>query len=530
MKKHTVPFQKTGYFSKLICDYLNKHPNLTDLYHNYPSLKGFKNQIALKSSFEISKREILVSVLKNQYKNVETDELVLSNVKSLGEKNTFTVTTGHQLNLFTGPLYFIYKIIHTINLAEKLRKEFTDCNFVPVYWMATEDHDFDEINYFNFKSSKFQWKTGTKTGAVGRLQTDELNDVFEKFSRVAENSVNAQKLKKLFKKAYYKKYSLAEATRVLVNELFGKYGLVILDADNVSLKKQFSPFIADEFLNQTSYKEVSKTIEKFANGYKIQVNPREINLFYLNKNLRERIVLKDGMYFVNNTDLSFTKDEILRELTKNAERFSPNVIMRPLYQEAILPNLAYIGGGGELAYWLQLKAYFDTVKIPFPILLLRNSVLLASGKQLEKLKKLEITLEDIFLKQEVLITKKVKELSKIKIDFTPQRTYLKKQFDDLKFLASQTDKSFLGAVNAQEKKQLNGIDKLEKRLIKAQKKKLVAIVDRIIKIQNELFPNQSLEERTRNFSDYYLELGENFIPLLKENLDPMAMEFSIIEY
>ena len=220
---------------------------------------------------------------------------------------------------------------------------------------------------------------------------------------------------------------------------------------------------------------------------------------------------------------------MLTHLQENPEKFSPNVIVRPLYEEVVLPNLCYIGGGGELAYWLQLKSYFDAEKVPFPILLLRNSALIISKIQTQKLRKLNISPTEIFLKQQDLINKKIKEVSKIKIDFSEQRQFLEKQFIELEQLAKLTDKSFIGAVKAQQAKQLKGLDKLQNRLLKAQKRKLSDLVDRITVLQNELFPNQSLEERTRNFSEVYEKHGNEFIETLKSNLAPLDGEFQIIQ-
>ena len=198
--------------------------------------------------------------------------------------------------------------------------------------------------------------------------------------------------------------------------------------------------------------------------YDIQVKPREINLFYIEDNLRARIVFEKDIYKVNNTSLQFTKEELLVLLEKNPEKFSPNVILRPLYQEVILPNLCYIGGGGELAYWLELKSFFNAVDVPFPILLLRNSALLATEKQAAKADKLGLTWEHLFQKQAELTAAKTKEISEFPIDLTIQREHLKNQFHYLHALAHQTDPSFSGAVKAQEAKQLNGLDHLEKRL------------------------------------------------------------------
>ena len=316
----------------------------------------------------------------------------------------------------------------------------------------------------------------------------------------------------------------------MANTLFYHRGLVIVDGNDAELKHCFIPYAEKEITENLSYKKVSETTEKLtALGYSEQVHPREINLFYLKENLRERIIEKDGRFYVNETEISFSKAEILKELHENPQRFSPNALLRPLYQEVILPNLCYIGGGGELAYWFQLQDYFNKVEVPFPILLLRNSVLLLPKNLSEKLSKLNVSVEDLFLPQHELMTKHTKEISKIEIDFSQQKEFLKQQFSDLYELAKQTDASFLGAVGAQEKKQINGLENLEKRLLKAQKRNLSEELERLKNIQNQLFPNQSLQERQLNFSEFYLDYGESLMDLLKENLEPLDFNFMVLE-
>ncbi len=278
---------------------------------------------------------------------------------------------------------------------------------------------------------------------------------------------------------------------------------------------------------------ISETIEelsKASSDYNIQVNPREINYFYLKDGLRERIVEKKGKYQVVNTHIQFSKEELLQELETFPERFSPNVVARPLYQEVILPNLCYIGGGGELAYWLELKSYFDEVGVTFPLLMLRNSALLITEKQSEKVEKMGLKVSHLFMKQHSLINKKIRDISNIDIDFSPQKKLLEEQFQHMYDLAEQTDRSFLGAVKAQEVKQKKGLDALEKRLLKAQKKKLKDHVVRLTDLQNELFPNQSLQERQLNFSEIYLEMGDSLIPLLLDKLDPFSKNFIILRH
>jgi len=520
-------------------DYLNQKPLLLSLYNRFPNLENFEAQIQeKKENFNDngnfngnSKRELLVSVLQKQYSKISASGLTQQNIEALASSDTFTITTGHQLNLFSGPLYFLYKIISTINLTKELKAKYPSQNFVPIYWMATEDHDFEEINYFNFKGRKFRWKSAS-SGPVGRLSTEGLSDFFEVYAPELGSGKNAEALKKLFQESYLNHSNLADATRLLANELFGEYGLVILDADDQDLKRAFIPYIKEELVQQTSHKRVLETAEKLKN-YTIQVNPREINLFYLEDNLRERIIFdpdsnREEKYKVNNTKTSFSETEILELVEQNPEKFSPNVIMRPLYQEVILPNLCYIGGGGEIAYWLELKSFFDAVKVTFPILLLRNSALLTTAKQAKKADKLGLSWSDLFRKQKDLVNTKTEQLSKFPIDFTPQKELLQKQFERLYEIANQTDKSFLGAVKAQEAKQIKGLENLEKRLLKAQKRKYSEELERITDLQNELFPNQSLQERQANFSEFYIENGENFIPQLCNQLKPLEDNFSII--
>ncbi|MFK5880264.1 MAG: bacillithiol biosynthesis cysteine-adding enzyme BshC [Flavobacteriaceae bacterium] len=530
-KVSTIPFSKTGYFSKIICDYLNQDKKLSPFFSEFPDLAGFKRQVEIKCHSELvseSHRETLVNSLKSQYRNIKVSDKTTTNIKSLANQNTFTITTGHQLNLFTGPFYFLYKIISAINLSEQLKAEYPTNNFVPVYWMATEDHDFEEIQYFNFKGKKVSWNRDAG-GGVGRLSTDGLEFVLDKFSKLVGDSNNAKSLKKLFSDAYLGHTNLTEATRYLANELFSDYGLVIVDGDDIELKRMFLPFVEQELFKQTAFKEVTKTNEILENDYKIQVNPREINLFYLTDKLRERIIIEGDLYKINNTDIVFTIEELQYELKLHPERFSPNVIMRPLYQEVVLPNLCYIGGGGELAYWFELKAYFDAVDVPFPILLLRNSAVVITEKQSKVLKKLSINLDELFLKQQDLVNKKITEYSDLIIDFSEQRQQIDSHFEKLEEIATQTDKSFIGAVKAQKQKQLNGLDNLEKRLLKAERRKYKDLTARIKQVQDQIFPKQSLQERNTNFSELYLEYGDGLIPKLKEALKPLDLEFTIIE-
>ena len=526
-----IPYRSTQYFSDLICDMLEGHPALKPFYGRPPSLENFKDQIADKTEqFPASHRAVLTEVLLEDYKAIGVQEgPTVDHINALSQNNALTITTGHQLNLLTGPLYFLYKIISVINLCKKLKEQYPKSNFIPVFWMASEDHDFEEISFFNHQGKKYKWNRASE-GAVGQMNTVGLDEVFELYFSQLGNNKAAQELKAWIKKAYTPSASLSEATRRFVHNLFGDQGLVIVDGDKTRLKALFSPHIKKELTAQSTFERVNETTaalkSHYSKSYTPQVNPRKINLFYLSLGKRERIDIVDGEYILVDQKRKIAETELLKELAHQPERFSPNALLRPLYQEVVLPNLCYVGGGGELAYWMQLKSTFLEHQVPFPILLLRNSAVLIREKEQNKMQKLNVTPLDLFLKKSSLINKKVRQISNIDLDLSKFKAQLEVQFTHLEGLIQQTDASFEGAVAAQKKKQYRGIDRLEARLLRAQKRKLSDHVERLATLHNLIFPNGSLQERTQNFSEFYIDYGEDLIPQIQNALDPLQQEFA----
>ncbi|MGB0837319.1 MAG: bacillithiol biosynthesis cysteine-adding enzyme BshC [Flavobacteriaceae bacterium] len=523
-----IPIEKTSYFSPLMKDYKMAKNGLSSFYHRKPVEESFLDQIQEKqTSYSKKTRENLVKSLRSQYAQSSLSTLTAKNIDDLALEYSFTITTGHQLNVFTGPFYFWHKIINVIELCKDLKKKYPAYNFVPVYWMASEDHDFEEINFFNFKGHKLRWDH-LSGSHVGALDLEGMQEVFESFSKLLGGTTNADELRNLFKESYLKHDNLADAMRYLVNTLFGDQGLVIIDGNDSRLKSEFVPYMKEDLFENTSFNEVEKTNAALGTEYKIQVNPRPINLFYLSSSLRTRIEeVNDGFKLVD-LNISWTKEELLAELEEFPERFSPNVVLRPLYQEVVLPNLAYIGGGGEMAYWFELKSMFDRYNVTFPILLLRNSVLIMTEKQWDKLGRLQVGLEELFLKKETLINKKVSDYSEEELSFETEKNLIKNQFENLYKLAERTDASFVGAVAAQERKQIKGLEHLEKRLLKAEKRRLYDRLTRVEALQEALFPTGGLEERIRNFSYYYERYGKELMEVIAEHMNPLAMEFLVL--
>lgn len=510
-----IPFSNISLLSDLVSNYLSGDEKLSDLYNKPPTIDSFET--VLKEHHSIN-RPLLVDVLKQQ--NTSGNFNVNDNIERLLNDNTYTVTTGHQLCLFSGPMYFIYKIISAINLAKELKTKYPNNEFVPVYWMATEDHDKDEIDHFNLFGKQIQWKTD-QTGAVGRFEIKDSEDFIAEVKasfRTEEPYLTA--IINCFKSAK----TLEEATRNLVNYLFEEHGVVTIDADNSELKRSFSQIMKDDLLNHTSKELITKTSDKLEDlGYKTQIFPRAINLFYLKDDLRARITLENNTYKVLDSDISFSKDELLNELDKYPERFSPNVALRPLYQESILPNLAYIGGPGETAYWLQLKAQFDYYKISYPLLIQRNSALLIRSSIEKKINKLNLNPMDLFLTADGLIKKYIKENADI--NFDDEIKGLEDVFELAKNKAVNIDVSLERTVIAELQKAQNAINMIKSKTIKAEKNNNDIAVKQLESIKNNLFPNNSLQERHDNILNFY---NENLIPTLIDRLKPLSKGIELI--
>ncbi|HEY8784188.1 MAG TPA: bacillithiol biosynthesis cysteine-adding enzyme BshC [Mucilaginibacter sp.] len=536
MEASCINYKDTGSFSPTVIDYLEDAPELRSFYSYRPDLKGFA--ALLKNKKVIADREILVKVLKQQY-GFGADAAKVSPtggdlegadraISLLASNNTYTITTGHQLNIFAGPLYFIYKIVTAIKLSRQLKEAFPDKNFVPVYWMASEDHDFAEINYTNIGGKKVHWWYAA-SGATGRINPETMRQALNQYKGALGINGHSSELADIVETAYTKFDKLADATRYLVNALFGQYGLVIIDADDHAFKQQFAPIMERDIIEQNSFNNISATNEKLqALGVHIQVNPREINFFYLLDGLRERIVFENDRYQVMNSGTCFTEAELKQEISRYPERFSPNVVMRPLYQECILPNIAYVGGGAEVVYWLELKSNFEHYNVDFPILILRNSGLLIEKEIAAKIAKMELQPTELFKTTDEIKNDWVKKHSQHTLSLSKEWRGLCDVFENIKLKAFKIDNTLAPSAEAVQARLKHAIDNLEKKLIKAEKRNYATRLEQVEHIKLDLFPKDSLQERTENFGLFYVKWGQTFIDELLRNFEPLEFKFTVL--
>ena len=528
METSTISLEQTGRFNRLILDYVEGVESLKDFYELEHTRENYLKKIANRKQFPI-KRELLSDALMSQYETIGgAKSVVLKNIKSLRDENTFTVTTGHQLNIFTGPLYFIYKILHTIKLADELNEAYPNYNIVPIYWMNSEDHDIEEVGQFNLFGKKHVWKT-EQSGATGRMTSESLTHFCDELDNVFSNDDATKELIEVFRKAYAEFGNLATATRYFSNELFGSRGLVIIDSDDCSLKSSFSKQLQEDIFDNKPFQLVKSANQLLAKqNYHAQVNPREINCFYLGNGVRQRIVNTERGFHVLHTDVRFSKEELKEEISSHPERFSPNVVLRPLFQEFILPNLTYVGGAGELSYWLQYKTYFNAMGVSFPMLSLRNHFVLVDSNSSKKLNDLKLLVPDLFHSVDDLIREHVLEISDAEVDVDEELNLLNQLYNSLKSKAEGIDESLVPSIEAELTRMEKGIEQWKGRFTRGLKKQNEVSINRIKSLHKKLFPSGYLQERHDNFIGFFSQDPEAFFDNVYSSTAPFDTEFRIV--
>ncbi|HMQ06765.1 MAG TPA: bacillithiol biosynthesis cysteine-adding enzyme BshC [Saprospiraceae bacterium] len=526
-KIYKIPPDQISYYSEKDKAYLTRDPRLHSFYSLPPQLDSFKEAIKIREQFPVD-RTLLIDSITLSYHGMQLSDKQAYHLDLLKESNTYTITTAHQPNLFTGPLYFVYKICSAIRLTLELNKAYPEHNFIPIFVSGGEDHDFQEINHCYLYGNKIEWYQD-KGGPVGRLALDNFDEVLEVFIQKIGNQKFTGKIRQMLENALSGSLLYKDFQFKLIHSLFKEYGLLVIDMDQKPLKAAFIPMLKEEILSRISRKiilETQKRLDKL--GFKSQAFPRDINLFYLQTNRRDRIEYQDGKYVVLDTSISFTQEEIITELHQFPEKFSPNVVMRPLYQEALIPNLAYIGGGGEIAYWLERKDQFKHFGIPFPILIRRNSAMIINHTHQLLLEKLHITPGETLQDTDALIVQFLQNETEFDIFLDNEKNQIDYAFESIGNKAGQIDPTLEKWIQAEKVKQLKLVDQMESRIRRTVKQQQEIRVNQIKKIKDKLFPNNGLQERFDNFFQYFAADGPELIDQFIQWFDPLDPGFCII--
>ncbi len=499
---------------------------LRPFYEYAPKIDSFVDVLRNRTKSLVN-RQLLVDVLEAQYNTIDTSDAVRANIASLADNKTFTIVTAHQPSLITGPLYFIYKICSVIKLSKQVQERNPDYKIVPTFVMGGEDHDFDEISSLHFNKLSISWHTAQK-GSVGRMTLDGISDVLNEIKSLIGYSPNAIELVQILEGAHHSSKTYGEFMMKIIDTLFNRFGLIIANLDNPSLKQPFVELVIRDLEESISTREVMGTQRQLnAQGFKSQAYVRELNIFFMTDDRHRIIENQDGSYTINNE--VYDRQALIQLLRQNPGAISPNVVLRPIYQEFTLPNLAYVGGGGELAYWLERKSQFEAFNIPYPMLVRRDSLLLLEYKDHATLSSINFDLALLFQREDTIINHLAKAELTNHISLQHTRQSIKDIYEKLRLEVETIDKTIgatvIGALTKSEK----GLDYIENKIIKATKNKHEVTLSRISRIKSKYFPgNNSLQERRESFLPYYTKYGKEWIDKLIDHCDPFNTDFKIL--
>lgn len=468
-----------------------------------------------KFSFD---RKTLKNVFEKQYHGLQLHSAQSHHLNQIEDAHTYFVVTAHQPVLFTGPSYFIYKILTAIKAADLLNQQHLKHHFIPCYWMGSEDHDKEELLTTTIANQKITWATD-QNGAVGEMQLEGIEAVLEEYQKYCHPDFFEK-----VKTAFRPEKTFASALRSLLQELFSSYGLLVLDGNDLDLKKSFIPFLKEEILKSVCMTEIEKQnhlLEK--NSYHLQAKPRAINLFYKEKNKRNRIEKTGDAYHIVDTDKTFTQAEILLEIEQHPDRFSPNVCLRPAFQSHILPTIIFTGGGAELAYWTQQVQLFQHFQVSFPILMLRKIFGIITPKTKKKLEKYNFSPIDFKTDLEAL---KKQLLATQNTDFfSSAKSSTDAIYDELAQNIKSIDATLEKSVLAEKMKTIKSIEALESKVYSALKRSHEQEIKDLEYIQANLFPQATLQERVENFGTFY---QEDLIGFLYEKISLFDQQLDFI--
>ncbi|HEV8537371.1 MAG TPA: bacillithiol biosynthesis cysteine-adding enzyme BshC [Bacteroidota bacterium] len=522
----------SGGFSKLYVDYISDFARVQHYFEtDFHSMPGIPKQIEQLRSHD-QHRTRLVEVLREQNERYGVRSKTMEHIEQLAETNAFAVVTGQQVGILGGPMYTIYKTLTAVKLAERLREAFPDYKFVPVFWLEGEDHDFEEVNkvvLLNQENipTKIEYLINGKPleknlGAVGEIQFDGyLQAFFEEIRKCLPNSEFKSGLLELFERFYTTGATFGTSFARFLSTIFEDEGLVFISPNDRRLKQLLSPIFQKEV---QEYPRVSQLIiqrsAELEERYHAQIKTKALNLFMFHKGGRYFIEPREHDFSLKGTRHFLTKEELLGIAVETPELLSPNVALRPICQDALLPTVAYVAGPSEIAYFAQLKPVYQYFNLRMPVIYPRASVTLHEGRSQKVLEKFEVDVSEIFAHQDRIRRKVVEMVSEVKIDemFADASKRTSELLNEMKFGLNYIDPTLLGPLESAREKFETQLTILKEKVQQAQERKHETALRQLNKATNNLMPNGNFQERELNVAHFLNKHGMGFIQRLKDQV------------
>jgi bacillithiol biosynthesis cysteine-adding enzyme BshC len=527
--------------SPLVNDYFHAYEKVESFFSgNFREIAAFEAVAERVGSRDLSRNEI-TTILREQNTQYGCGQSTLQNIDRLNDQNTFAVVTGQQVGLFSGPLYTIYKTITVIKLAGMLNEQ-CEGDFVPVFWMASGDHDLEEIDHADIINSQNQVERivcdldvpNTKAPASTFRITPQISECIEKLRISTHESEFKKNILSTLSQVYSEKRSFVDAFASWMMHLFGKTGLVCIDATHPEFKSLGKEIFGLEIKEHSpSTDRVLDTSKRLAElDYPVQVQLHEgiLDLF-VGDQKRETVRIQDSDFLIGDSKSPISEQDLLSRLEKEPHHFSPNVLLRPLYQDALLPTVAYVGGPGEIAYFAQLKGVYEHFGLPMPVIYPRKNVTLLETRTANILDQYGLSVEEIWRKGSGVIhgviSGQIPQTASEMLDSIVER--LREDLQSLQDELVRVELSLEKAVDQAQGKIEYQISFLEKKILQASKKRHETIRQQLIKTVNTLFPNRKPQERVLNITPFLFKYGESLIDRLFGAIDLDETDHQIVE-
>jgi bacillithiol synthase len=526
----------------LFLDYLNEFNKVKSFYkYNFRDRQEYPQVFKSVSEFPRTYREDVANIISSQYSGKKTSPKTAKNISLLKNKKTLAVVTGQQLGILGGPMYTFYKIITAVKLSKHLSERYDDYEFVPIFWLEADDHDFDEISYIklindNNELVNIQYNDNSledvNRGSIGfQKLLNTINIFFEEVDKNIRKTDFTREIMESLKSFYSEGKTFKQAFSDLLFSLFDQHGLIIFDPQDKDIKRLLVPVFQKEisgFREHTAkLVNVSATLEEL---YHAQVKVRPINLFLNYEEGRFLIEPVENEFRLRGKRKKYSFEELNSLIGTEPEKFSPNVLFRPICQDYILPTAFYVGGPSEIAYFAQVMPLYPIFNIPSPIIYPRSSATLVEKNISSAIEKFDLNLQDIFTDPESLKANIVSKMSEGSLEniFSKSTHEMELIFDKLQEKLFDIDKTMSETGNKYKQNSLNTLNQLKSKALEAQKKKYETTLRQIDKITVNLYPDKNLQEREINFLFFANKYGLDIINKIYEELEINIFEHQVI--
>ncbi len=527
----------------LFLDYINEFENVSTFYPKYfREPNDFMKTFDKLEKYDRPHRNEISKIIKKQYSNYKISKQTEANIASLTSKKTFAIVTGQQVSLFGGPLYTIYKTITAIKLSIQLKEKYSNYNFVPIFWMEADDHDFDEVISTNVFDKENNYRTityddgleeETNRGSVGNIEFNfNIKYTLADLDDALRDSDYKDKILLLLNECYKEGKTFKEAFKKLFIKIFDEYGLVIFDPQDSSVKNILLPIFEKEINNFETHtiKNVLQSAE-LEEQYHAQVKVRPINLFYSDETGRHLIEPVEGLFRLKGKRKKMSKEELLNLLYFEPSAFSPNVMLRPICQDYLLPTAAYVGGGSEISYFAQVIPNYKFFDVITPIVFPRSSGTIVETHLYSIIEKYNLSLKDFYIDENILIEKVVKIVSEFNFDvlFTESEMEIKVVLEKLKAYLLSVDSSLAQPIGKSFERIAQTLSTLKEKSKTAEEKKHETLISQLHKVKNVVYPNDNLQEREINFFYFANKYGMDILKWIMSELKTNNFNHQIIE-